>query len=114
MHADRGPAAKVGERLEAKLVPAGRPQRRGTTAAASFWLLALPAVTVPSFITGLRRASRSIEVSLRGPSSASNITGSPLRCGTGTATISPGELALVLGGHGLAMAGEGVLVLLLT
>ena len=54
----------------------------------SFWLLALPAETVPSRITGRRRVRVSILVSARGPSSFSKGTGSPRRCGTGTATIS--------------------------
>ena len=41
------------------------------TEAASFWLLAFPAVTQPSCITGRRRPSTSIVVSARGPSSVS-------------------------------------------
>ena len=58
------------------------------TDAASFWELELPAVTEPSFIRGRSLARDSIEESLRGPSSASNITGGPRRWGTGTGTIS--------------------------
>ncbi len=61
-----------------------------TTSAAAPSLMpeALPAVTVPSFLkAGLSLASLSSEV-WRGCSSVSNSTGSPLRCGTSTATIS--------------------------
>ena len=49
------------------------------TDAASFWLLALPAVTVPSGMMDLSRPSASVEVSALGPSSVSKFTGSPRR-----------------------------------
>ena len=50
---------------------------------------ALPAVMVPSFANaGRRPESESVVVSGRTPSSSSTITGSPLRWGTGTGTIS--------------------------
>ena len=65
------------------------------TDAASFWLLAFPAETEPSRITGRRRASVSMLVSARGPSSFSKGTGSPRRCGTGTPTISLSNLPSV-------------------
>ena len=50
---------------------------------------ALPAVTEPSFLkAGLSPASFSAVVPGRGYSSASTRSGSPLRCGTATGTIS--------------------------
>ena len=58
------------------------------TEAASFWLLAFPAVTVPPSMTERRRDRASMEVSDRGPSSLSKFTGSPRRCGMGTPTTS--------------------------
>ena len=60
-----------------------------TQAAPSLIWDALPAVTVPpSRKIGLSAASRSSEVSARGPSSAWIVTGSPFGCGTSTVTIS--------------------------
>ena len=55
---------------------------------------ALPAVTVPpSFLKGVPSfASVSMVVPARGCSSVSTMTGSPLRCGIVTATISLASL----------------------
>ena len=57
-------------------------------AEASFCWLALPAVTVPFGISTRSLARLSGVTSARKPSSRANVTGSPLRCGTCTGTIS--------------------------
>ena len=58
-------------------------------AAASFCWLALPAVTVPSFISGLQLAPAiPAWSSARTPSSRAKTTGSPFFCGTLTGTTS--------------------------
>ncbi len=57
-------------------------------AAASFCCAALPAVTVPPGMIGRSAASDSSVVSARTPSSRSKTTGSPLRWGISTGTIS--------------------------
>ncbi len=51
---------------------------------------ALPAVTVPPsrLNAGLSFASAAAVFSARGPSSCATFSGSPLRCGTSTGTIS--------------------------
>ena len=85
-----------------------------TAAAPSEICEALPAVMVPSLRNaGFRRPSVSAVVPGRTPSSSLNRTGSPLRCGTGTSTISSGEAAVLDRGGGQLVAAGGVLVLLL-
>ena len=84
-----------------------------SAAAPSLTPEALPAVTVPPWRNGVGSlASASSVVSARGCSSLSTTTGSPLRCGIVTGTISFAEPAVGLRGDGLVLAahGEGVLV----
>ena len=61
-------------------------------AAASFCWLALPAVTVPSLISGRSLPSVAMVASARKPSSRAKTNGSPLRCGTATGTTSSSKL----------------------
>ena len=114
-NARRGPAQDAGDRGRDHSVVAAASEATISAAAPSLTPDALPAVTVPpSLRNGVDSfASASIVVSPRGCSSLSTTTGSPLRCGivTGTISLARRPLACAAAAFFWERSGEGVLVL---